>query len=159
MFKEIIKNTFKNSNKKDLTLRYPTELINESEKYCKDNGIDLDNIKDNLLFFKENNLPDNYMDNYTNFFMNKIDKIKHFKKGRDIYNFIISTTKFSGHIMTIVGYDDNDKTFTIANSWGDYLGDNGYFYMDYDFFNDKDPLWGNKILDLYCLHNTTDGTI
>ena len=34
--KEIYTNVFKNSNKKDLTLKFPTELINESEKYCKE---------------------------------------------------------------------------------------------------------------------------
>lgn len=157
--KEISKNTFKNSNKKDLTLRYPIELINESEKYCKENGIDLDNIKNNILFLEGNNMPDNYLDNYTNFMMNKLDKINHGTKGKDIYNFIISTDKFNGHMMAIVGYDDNDKTFTIANSWGDYWGDNGYFYMDYEYFTNKDPIWGNKIVELYCLHNTTDGSI
>ena len=42
--------------------------------------------------------------------------------------------------MTIVGYDDNDKTFIIANLWNKYFGDNGYFYMDYEYFNNKDPI-------------------
>ena len=157
--KEILKNTFKNSNKKDLTLKFPTELINESEKYCKENGIDLDNIKDNLLFFQQNNLPYNYLNDYHEFIKNKLNKINYGKQGKDIYNFIISIDKKKQHLMTIVGYDDNDKTFTIANSWGDYWGDNGYFYIDYEYFNNKDPFWGNQISELYCLHNTTDGTI
>ena len=157
--KEIYTNVFKNSNKKDLTLKFPTELINESEKYCKENGIDLDNIKENLLFFQQNNLPNNYLNNYNKFIKNKLDKINYVKQGRDIYNYIESLSELSGHIMTIVGYDDNDKTFTIANSWGDYWGDNGYFYMDYEYFTNKDPIWGNRTHDLYCLHNTTDGGI
>jgi hypothetical protein len=157
--KEIFKKIFKNSNKNELTLRFPHKLINESEKYLKDNGIDLDNIKNNMLFFEENNLPDNYLNDYKNFINNKLEKINYGKQGRDVYNFIKETDKFNGHIMTIVGYDDNDETFIISNSWGDYWGDNGYFYMDYEFFNNKNPLWGNKIVELYCLHNTTDGNI
>ena len=125
----------------------------------KKNGIDLDNIKENLLFFQQNNLPNNYLNNYNKFIKNKLDKINYVKQGRDIYNYIESLSELSGHIMTIVGYDDNDKTFTIANSWGDYWGDNGYFYMDYEYFTNKDPIWGNRTHDLYCLHNTTDGGI
>ena len=53
---------------------------------------------------------------------------------KDIYNFIKGFYESAkGHTMVIVGYDDNDKTFTIANSWGNEWGDNGYFYMDYEF--------------------------
>ena len=59
--------------------------------------------------------------------------------------------------MTIVGYDDNDKTFIIANFGINILVINGYFYMDYEYFNNmEDPIWGNQIGQLYCLHNTTD---
>ena len=92
--------------------------------------------------------------------MNKLEKINYGKKGKDIYDFINKLiNNIEGHIMTIVGYDDNDKTFIIANSWNKYFGDNGYFYMDYEYFNNKDPIWGNQIGQLYCLHNTTDGNI
>jgi len=157
--KQILEKTFKNSNKKELTLRFPTELINKSDKYCKDNDIDLDNIKNNILFLQENNIPGNYLDNYNKFMMNKLDKINHGKQGKDIYNFIKGFSDSSWHSLVIVGYDDNDKTFTIANSWGDYWGDNGYFYLDYEYFTNKDPIWGNNIHQLYCLHNTTDGRI
>tara|TARA_B100000035_G_scaffold15199_1_gene12386 strand:- start:206 stop:1753 length:1548 start_codon:yes stop_codon:yes gene_type:complete len=157
--KQILEKTFKNSNKKDLTLKFPTELINESEKYCKENGIDLDNIKNNILFLQENNIPGNYLDNYDKFILNKLDKINHGKQGKDIYNFIKGFSDSTWHTLVIVGYDDNEKIFTIANSWGDYWGDNGYFYLDYEYFNNKDPIWGNNIHQLYCLHNTTDGSI
>ena len=156
--KEILKKIFKNATKEDLTLRFPKELINESEKYYKDNGIDLDNIKNNLLFFQENNLPQNYLNKYNDITKSKFEKINRGTKGRDVYNFIKNSNQ-SGHVMVIVGYDDNDKTFTIANSWGDYWGDNGYFYLDYEYFTNKDPIWGNNIHQLYCLHNTTDGRI
>jgi hypothetical protein len=50
-----------------------------------------------------------------------------------------------GHEMIITGYDDNaiakDKNgkkhkglFTLRNSWGTDMGDQGEFYMSYDFF-------------------------
>lgn len=51
----------------------------------------------------------------------------------------------AGHQMLIIGYDDNaivtdlkGKTskgvFIIRNSWGSRAGDNGNFYMSYDYF-------------------------
>ena len=61
--------------------------------------------------------------------------------------------------MTIVGYNDNNNSFIIANSWSNNWGDNGYFYMDYEYFNNKDNLWGYQTRDIYCIHNTTDGHI
>lgn len=53
--------------------------------------------------------------------------------------------KFGGHEMIITGYDDNavavdneGKThkglFTLRNSWGTDAGDNGNYYITYDFF-------------------------
>lgn len=52
---------------------------------------------------------------------------------------------FGGHEMIITGYDDNaiaidnegvqhKGLLTLRNSWGDRLGDNGNYYMTYDFF-------------------------
>lgn len=42
---------------------------------------------------------------------------------------------YGGHSMAVVGFDDTRRMFTIRNSWGAGVGDNGYFYMSYDFFN------------------------
>jgi Papain family cysteine protease len=39
-----------------------------------------------------------------------------------------------GHAMTLVGWDDSRKAFKIANSWGTDLGDKGYWWVDYDYF-------------------------
>lgn len=39
-----------------------------------------------------------------------------------------------GHAMTLVGWDDTKKAFKIANSWGKSWGDNGYGWVDYDYF-------------------------
>ena len=40
-----------------------------------------------------------------------------------------------GHAVTIVGYDDNKfgGAFKIINSWGTSWGDNGYFWLTYNF--------------------------
>ena len=36
-----------------------------------------------------------------------------------------------GHAVLIVGYNKNNDTFIVRNSWGKYWGDNGYFYMPF----------------------------
>ena len=36
-----------------------------------------------------------------------------------------------GHAVLIVGYNKNNNTFIVRNSWGRYWGDNGYFYMPF----------------------------
>ena len=40
------------------------------------------------------------------------------------------------HALLCVGYNDNTECFTILNSWGDNLGDWGYFYMPYRYMID-----------------------
>ncbi len=54
------------------------------------------------------------------------------------------TYQYSGphayHAMILVGYDDNKGTngaFKVQNSWGESWGDNGYVWIDYDFFVGK----------------------
>jgi C1A family cysteine protease len=38
-----------------------------------------------------------------------------------------------GHCVLIVGYDDSRKLFEIRNSWGCSWGDNGYFWLPYEY--------------------------
>lgn len=38
------------------------------------------------------------------------------------------------HAMLICGYDDNISAFKVLNSWGTYFGNDGYIWIDYDFF-------------------------
>lgn len=40
---------------------------------------------------------------------------------------------YGGHEVVIVGFDDDKKLYTVANSWGSDWGDKGFFYMPYDF--------------------------
>jgi C1A family cysteine protease len=53
---------------------------------------------------------------------------------------------FGGHAVCAVGYDDNLEggRFIVRNSWGDKWGDNGYFYMPYEYLTTKglaDDFW------------------
>ena len=45
-----------------------------------------------------------------------------------------------GHAVMAVGFDDDKGVFIVRNSWGPDWGDNGYFYMPYEFI----------IADKYC---------
>lgn len=39
-----------------------------------------------------------------------------------------------GHEVLVTGYDDSQKLLKIRNSWGYTVGDNGEFYMTYEYF-------------------------
>jgi hypothetical protein len=39
-----------------------------------------------------------------------------------------------GHAMLVVGYDDSRNAFRVLNSWGSSWGDNGYFWISYNYF-------------------------
>lgn len=47
-----------------------------------------------------------------------------------------------GHAVVICGFDDKNKRFILRNSWGVYWGDNGYFYLPYDYIS-NDELCGD----------------
>lgn len=40
-----------------------------------------------------------------------------------------------GHAVMGVGYDDTKKMVLVRNSWGKEWGENGYFWMPYDFIS------------------------
>lgn len=40
-----------------------------------------------------------------------------------------------GHAVMLVGYDDTKQQFIVRNSWGTGWGDNGYFYLPYQYVN------------------------
>ena len=48
----------------------------------------------------------------------------------------------SGHCVLMCGYNDNERLFTIQNSWGIFSGDSGYYYMPYDYILNPDMAWG-----------------
>lgn len=48
------------------------------------------------------------------------------------------------HVALVVGYDDGKKQFIVMNSWGQQWGDNGYFYLPYDYIQYMSDLWTVK---------------
>ena len=52
-------------------------------------------------------------------------------RGRSIYSDVNSGAP-NAHAMVLVGYDDNKSAFKIINSWGDWWGDKGYGWIDYE---------------------------
>lgn len=46
-------------------------------------------------------------------------------------------TIVGGHAVAAVGFDDKKQHFIIRNSWGSDWGDNGYFYMPYEYILDS----------------------
>lgn len=54
------------------------------------------------------------------------------------------------HAMLICGYDDNIMSFKVLNSYGSNWGNDGYFWVTYDFFNEaiSAPI-GNLFPEIY----------
>ena len=46
----------------------------------------------------------------------------------------LNKNKIGGHAIIVTGYDESNKLFKIRNSWGKDVGDQGEFYMTYDYF-------------------------
>lgn len=49
-----------------------------------------------------------------------------------------------GHAVLCVGYDDEIRHFRIRNSWGNNVGENGYFWMPYEYIRNRqlaDDFW------------------
>ena len=44
-----------------------------------------------------------------------------------------SEQSIGGHAVVIVGFNSTTRLFKIRNSWGDAWGDQGHFYMPYDY--------------------------
>lgn len=49
------------------------------------------------------------------------------------YPNINTEQQLGGHAVTLVGYDDSTRRFKVSNSWGKDWGDQGFFYMPYDY--------------------------
>lgn len=48
---------------------------------------------------------------------------------------IINGDKLAGgHAVVVTGYDDTKQLLKVRNSWGNGIGDNGEFYMTYDYY-------------------------
>jgi C1A family cysteine protease len=56
---------------------------------------------------------------------------------------------YGGHEVAIVGYDDEKKLYTVANSWGANWGDKGFFYMPYEYVENFNIVFDFCVV--YCL--------
>ena len=52
-------------------------------------------------------------------------------------------TYLGGHAVIICGYIESKKLFILRNSWGNYWGDKGYFYLPYDYIIGNKGLCGD----------------
>lgn len=55
-----------------------------------------------------------------------------------------------GHCVYIVGYDDTIQRFICVNSWGKNWGDNGIFYMPYEYISNPNlcsDFWTISLVD------------
>ena len=54
-----------------------------------------------------------------------------------------------GHAMCCVGYDDSIEAFIIKNSWGVFVGDQGYYYIPYAYMTNRnisDDFWTIRLV-------------
>jgi hypothetical protein len=62
-----------------------------------------------------------------------VDKTFMDAKPGDIWHEFVGDD-LGGHAIVAVGYDNDKHAFKIINSWSKYWGDDGYGWIDYDFF-------------------------
>jgi C1A family cysteine protease len=55
--------------------------------------------------------------------------------------------KLGGHVVAMYGYDDSKKRFLVMNSWGAKWGENGYFYLPYDYIKYMYDMWTMKLFE------------
>lgn len=62
--------------------------------------------------------------------------------------------RIGGHAVCAIGYDDEKQALLIRNSYGVDFGDQGYFYMPYEFILGsylEGEEWQTNTYDFYCL--------
>lgn len=55
-----------------------------------------------------------------------------------------------GHAIVCLGYDESKKVFIMRNSWSTNWGDNGHFYLPYDYLSDE-----NLATDCWVIRKTS----
>ena len=72
--------------------------------------------------------------------------------GRGLQQPTINDIYLGGHAACAVGFNENERVFIVRNSWGTEWGDQGYFYMPYDYI-----LNPNLVFDIWTFrlrHNS-----
>ena len=63
------------------------------------------------------------------------------KTNNILYKPSIHDQYLGAHAVVCIGYDDINRTFIILNSHGKDWGNNGLFYMSYDYMLSNDLVW------------------
>jgi len=61
--------------------------------------------------------------------------------------------QIGGHAITIVGYDDANQWFIVANSWGSSWGSNGFCFIPYQYVLDQELANDFWTIRLYTLNS------
>lgn len=64
------------------------------------------------------------------------DNMMNYIKGDILSKPDTNASMLGGHAVVLVGYDDSKNAFKVRNSWGKEWGDNGYFWIAYDYVKD-----------------------
>jgi Papain family cysteine protease len=58
----------------------------------------------------------------------------------------IKQTPVSGHAVLAVGWDDSKKCLLVQNSWGDWWGCGGLFWMPYEYVSMNSPMEDSEMI-------------
>jgi len=89
---------------------------------------DIDVIKQYLTDYGAISVTLRYLDNFYDFY----------NTNSNSFYYSDNDTSSAGHVVTLIGWDDNKITdggtgaWLVKNSWGTNFGDNGYFYVSYN---------------------------
>lgn len=115
--------------------------VTQSDKSSDPNGTEaINNIKNILRsghrivcgILLDTNNADGDAINAT--YSNGLWKLPTAEKLKNFIDQLENTDKGDGHEIIITGYDDTNRVFKVRNSWGTGSGENGDFYMTYDYF-------------------------
>tara|TARA_A100001015_G_scaffold65124_1_gene72018 strand:+ start:339 stop:1874 length:1536 start_codon:yes stop_codon:yes gene_type:complete len=130
-------------DKYNYTLKFPTKKINKIKNTFKKYGISVDKLYNKQYIQTNYNIYLNF-DTYFKKLTEKNSDLKQITQDIDSL-----TNQFGGHSMAIVGYDDLKKVFIVRNSWSEAWADKGYFYIDYEYFINRNA-YGFNIGDMFA---------
>lgn len=142
-------------NYTDIYYKETSDVIIEAKKWTNKQIIDIITIKKfNNEFFLDTIRQ--YLQNFKPILISMNFNLKN-KISSQLITILpsnIDVSEYKGHMMVIVGYDDDDHAFKVRNSWGAGWGKGGYCDLSYGFFDQK--LSGNYNIELNVLNLNLD---